>query len=288
MTVLVTWNVQCGLGVDGRVDLRRIAETASTPDMPDILCFQEIARGMPELDGGRGEDQVAVLSDLFPDHATVFGRAVDRAGGKGGRRQFGNLILSRLDVLQVFPHLLPQPADPGVMHMPRQALEAVVAAPWGPLRVLTTHLEFHSERQRLAQVSRLGTLQAEVRENERNPAAAPPDGPYARVPRPESALFAGDFNAVPDDDVYARLVASADDGAGLLDAWRVLHGGIAHAPTCGIYDTAQWPQGPHCRDYVFVTRDLWDRIIDLRADGETAASDHQPLRLTLADDLLVI
>ena len=285
MTVLVTWNVQCGLGVDGRVDLRRIAETVCAPDVPDILCFQEIARGMPELDGGRGEDQVAVLSDLFPDHTAVFGPAIDRAGMEGRRRQLGNLVLSRPDVLQIFRHMLPQPADRNVAHMPRQAVEVVVAAPWGPLRVLTTHLEFHSERQRLAQASRLRALQAEVRDNARSPAAAPLDGPYAHAPRPESAVFAGDFNALPDDDAYARFLEPADDATVLLDAWRTRHGGDEHAATCGIYDSAQWPQGPHCRDYVFITSDLQDRIVELEVDGETAASDHQPLRLVLADRL---
>jgi endonuclease/exonuclease/phosphatase family metal-dependent hydrolase len=39
------------------------------------------------------------------------------------RRQFGNLILSRYPVLQVFRHLLPWPAEPGVLSMQPIALD---------------------------------------------------------------------------------------------------------------------------------------------------------------------
>jgi len=37
----------------------------------------------------------------------------------GSRRQFGNVVFSRLPVLQAFRHLLPFPADPEVPGMQR-------------------------------------------------------------------------------------------------------------------------------------------------------------------------
>ena len=40
---IITWNVQSGLGVDGRVDLGRIAAAVRELGDPDIICFQEVA-----------------------------------------------------------------------------------------------------------------------------------------------------------------------------------------------------------------------------------------------------
>ena len=79
----------------------------------------------------------------------------------GQRRHFGNMILSRLPVGQVFRHLLPYPVDPGVNGMPRIAVEAVIDAPFGPVRVITTHLEYYGTKKRAAQVEALRTIYAE-------------------------------------------------------------------------------------------------------------------------------
>lgn len=287
MTLVVTWNIQWGLGIDGRVDLDRIAQVIGTMGDPDILCLQEVARRMPSIDGA-GADQVAELAALFPGHAAVFGPAVERAGPGGNgapREEFGNLILSRLPILQVFRHPLPQPPDPAVKHMPRQATEAVIAAPWGPLRITTTHLEYHSETQRLGQAAHLRALHAEAAANQRTPGVRPDDGgPYASPPRPASGLICGDLNLVADDIVYrAFTFPFAEETPPLIDAWRHLHPNREHAATCGIFDHAQWPQGPHCRDFFFVTPDLAARVVAIAVDQETDASDHQPVSLTLAD-----
>src|SRR5690606_24887959 len=90
---ILSWNIQCGRGVDGRVDLARIARTIRAFGDPDVICLQEVARGMAELGGGGGLDQVAELGRLFHGYELVFGPALDRRGKAGGpRRQYGNLI----------------------------------------------------------------------------------------------------------------------------------------------------------------------------------------------------
>ena len=119
MTAILSWNIQNGRGCDRVIDLARIARVAQAMGDSDVLCFQEIARGDPDWDGSA--DQVAQLAALFPAHAAVFGPTLVR-----GERQYGNLILSRLPVLQAFNHLLPHPAAGGIKHMQRQAIEAVV------------------------------------------------------------------------------------------------------------------------------------------------------------------
>lgn len=285
MTAIVTWNIQCGLGVDGRVDLGRTAAVIKAMGDADLLCLQEVCRHMPELDADADADQVALLGELFAGYTALFGAAVDRAGAiPGRRRRFGNLVLSRLPVLQAFRHALPQPPDPAAKHMPRQATEVVVDAPGGPLRVITTHLEYHSEAQRQAQARRLRDLQAEVAANLRRPAPLPPSGPYAAHPRPAGCVLCGDFNAQPDDSVYRRVTAPFFDATpGFADAWRTLYGTRPHDPTCGVFDHRQWPQGGHCRDFFFLTPDLAARARTVSVDLATDASDHQPVRLVLND-----
>jgi len=275
MTSILTWNIQCGLGCDGRVDLARIARVAQAMGDSDVLCFQEVARGDPGIAGGA--DQVAELQALFPQHQAFFGAALDRVGTGARRRHFGNLLLSRLPVLQVHFHLLPHPAEGGIKHMQRQAIEAVVETRAGPLRVVTTHLEYYSAAHRAAQLERLRALQAEVAENEARP-PKPAASPYDPVPRPASLVLCGDLNFLPHEDEYRALFAPP-----LLDAWRSARGAEPHPPSTGLYDRRQWPMGGHCRDYFAVTADVARRIADVAIDTATDASDHQPLRLTLHD-----
>jgi endonuclease/exonuclease/phosphatase family metal-dependent hydrolase len=281
---ILSWNIQCGRGVDGRTDLARIAGTIRAFADPDVICLQEVGQHMPDLDGGAGLDQPAELARLFPEYEAVFGAALDRRPDPASERRsrFGNLVLSRRPALQAFRHQLPQPADPTARHMPRQATEIVVETDTGPLRIVTTHLEYHSAPQRLAQVVRLRALHQEVSTNERHPPAPAANGPYAAPPRPATALFCGDFNAELGSPEYQALLAPFDDGTpALADAWTLLNGEAPHPPTCGIFDRAQRPQGAHCSDYFFAPRDLAARLEDMAVDTETAASDHQPIRLRL-------
>ena len=275
MTSILTWNIQCGRGCDGRFDLARIARVAEAMGDSDVLCFQEVARNDPQY--GDGADQLAELQALFPRHRAFFGAALDRPGTGVERRQFGNLLLSRLPVLQLFFHLLPHPAEGGIKHMQRQAIEAVVGTPTGPLRVVTTHLEYYSAAHRAAQIERLRALQAEVAGNEARP-PKPAASPYDPVPRPASLVLCGDLNFLPDEDAYRALFAPP-----LLDAWRSARGAEPHPPSTGLYDRRQWPMGGHCRDYFAVTADVAQRVADVAIDTATDASDHQPLRLTLHD-----
>lgn len=275
MTAILTWNVQCGLGCDGVVNLARIARVAKAMGEADVICIQEVARNDPAY--GDGTDQVAELRRLFPGYEAVFGAGLDRIGEGEARRQFGNLILSRLPVLQAFCHLLPHPAAAGIKHMQRQAIEVVVDTRAGTLRVMTTHLEYYSTAHRAAQIDRLRALQTEVAENEAQP-SKPAKSPYDPVPRPTSLVLCGDMNVQPGEDEYRQLFAPP-----LLDAWMVAHGGEPHPPSTGLFDRKQWPMGGHCRDYFAVTADVAARIVAVEMDAATDASDHQPLQLVLRD-----
>ena len=279
---LITWNVQWCRGVDGHVDPSRIAWTARAFCDFDVLCVQEVAVNFPRLAGSNGEDQMVALAAALPGYVPLFGAATDVVDASGRRHQFGNAIFSRLPVLQVFAHLLPWPADPTVPSMQRLALEAIVQAETGPLRVICTHLEYYSLHQRMAQVEALRRLHREACGHALHPRPeGEPDEPFAARPRPRSAIFCGDFNFRPGSLEYQCMVTPEDDPAvpAPLDAWRITRGGEMHPMTVGLYDPA-WPEA-YCCDYAFVTADLRQRVVRMDVEPATQASDHQPLLIVL-------
>jgi endonuclease/exonuclease/phosphatase family metal-dependent hydrolase len=280
---LVTWNIQWCLGVDGRVDPKRIVDEARAFCDFDVLCLQEVAANFPALKGSAGEDQFAAIAALLPGFTALEGIAVDTAAPDGARRRFGNLILSRLPVVQALRHQLPWPADPAVRSMPRLLLEATVVAPFGLLRVMTTHLEYYSAAQRVAQVEAIRARHAEACDHARRDRPVDASGgPFHSQPQTLSAILTGDFNYHPEDPLHARLVAPFDDAGvpPLDDAWPALHPQDAQPPTTGVHDRMQWPE-PFACDFVCVSRDLRGRLREVAVDLATQASDHQPLRVEL-------
>jgi endonuclease/exonuclease/phosphatase family metal-dependent hydrolase len=280
---LLSWNIQWCRGVDGRVDPERIAREARAMADADVICLQEVARDFDTLDGSRGEDQFALLAAAFPGYLVIEGVATDAPGDGDARRQFGNLLLSRLPVRQVWRHLLPWPADASHADMQRMAIEAVIEAPdVGDVRVTTTHLAFYSAAQRLAQVDALRGLHAAARGHGRPPERADVShGPFHWRPRPVGGIVTGDFNCEPGSPAHARMLVPFDDGTPVFhDAWQHTRPGQPHANTVGLFDTVQWPRPLAC-DFVFVSSDLAPRISGLEVDDKSDASDHQALLLTL-------
>ena len=282
---VMTWNVQWCRGVDQKVDPARIAAEAKRIADFDVLCLQEIADNFPDPDlgGSAGEDQFALLATLLPGYTAIAGVAVDQPARNGRRRRFGNMILSRHRVKQVYRHLLPYPCDPGVAGMPRIALEAVVSAPLGEVRVITTHLEYYSAPQRMAQVEALRTIYAEGFAHARDGHVTMDDGsPFQTFVRPQWTVITGDFNFEPDAPEHPRMVAAFGDGTPpLFDAWHVVHPGTPHPSTFCIYQkTDASGDELHC-DFIFVGGGLERRVVDLRVDQQTQASDHQPVVVTL-------
>lgn len=278
---LITWNIQWGRSIDGHVDLDRIVRTARECADFDVLCLQEVAVHFPGLAGSLGEDQVARLEQLLPDFSVHFGAATDILEGDGKRSQFGNVIATRWPVLQVFRHLLPWPAEPSVSTMQRAALEAVVETPTGVVRILTTHLEYHSATQRAAQIQALRDIHQSAGAHAaiQRPSG---DGPFIAVPRPAAAILTGDFNCAADSPGYRQLLAPFKAPAlQLRDAWHVRHGDTPHAPTMGLYEHSFVDQ-TDCFDFALVTEDLASRITQVRVESNTQASDHQPLLIEFA------
>jgi endonuclease/exonuclease/phosphatase family metal-dependent hydrolase len=280
---LITWNIQWGRGVDGRVDLGRIARAVKALGDFDVMCFQEVADNYPELAGNDDADQFAKLPALFPGYRCFEGIAIDVADGER-RKRFGNLILTRLPVHSARRHALPWPADPGKDSMPRVAVEIVVAAPIGALRITTTHLEYYSGTQRMAQARRLRELHDEGCDRARNlarQARKELNATFDVTPQPEAAILTGDFNFPPQAPEYPEIQAPlASGGSRYRDAWTLAHGLRPHDPTFCVHDHS-WKDTPYCCDFIFVTEGVPVRSIAV--DAEARESDHQPVLLEVGD-----
>ena len=282
---IVTYNIQYGRGRDGRFDLDRIAREIVGAD---LIALQEVERFWTR---SGGVDQPRLIARHFPEHHWAYGPGVDLhlAGegpgedGAGRRRQFGNMLLSRVPLLTVRHHLLPKYASLGPpMSLQRSVLEAVIEVRGGHLRVYSVHLTHLSAATRLPQVETLLGIHANaVREG------PPVSGSGLREewtldgmppPMPRDAILLGDFNMQPDSAEYERIVGPMSpyggritNPEGFVDAWVETGNAVDAGPTAEVRGR------PARLDYCFVSAGLKDRIRGVRVDSDAVGSDHQPV-----------
>ena len=213
---LVTFNTQWCCGNDGVVSPERIVNAArelSGDGGFDVLCLQEVAVNYPGLKGDASHDQYALLQKILPGYELFFGAAVDEWNAPMGRQRFGNLIATRLPVVQAQHHPLPYPADGGTLSMPRMCTVVTVRDPsLGYVRVMTTHLEFYSKVQRTAQAHALVALNLQYIAQALAPPELCDDGsPFQTKVHTAQAVLCGDFNLEANEPEYALLTAAPED-----------------------------------------------------------------------------
>ncbi len=270
--IFVGYNIQWGTGKDGRVDLARIAGEIGAAD---VIALQEVDRYWTR---SHMTDQAAEFAALFPEHHWVYGPGVDLSAGpsRGRRRQFGNMVLARAPILASRNHPLPKMALAQGLSLQRAALEAVIEAPSGPLRVYSVHLNHSSARERRAQIARLldivGAAAAEggAWTGARYDPVWELDGP--QPPLPARAVVLGDFNLIPESEEYAALCGGSGE---LIDAWAALGQEEAEGWTCVT------SKGRVRLDYAFVTPELAGALRAISVDTEAQGSDHQPIRIEI-------
>ena len=280
---LVTYNIQFGLGRDGRYDLARIAAEVRGAD---VIALQEVDRH-----GQRSGcvDSPAVLAGALPDHHWVYGANLDMdasyraADGRlvNRRRQFGTMILSRLPIVSSRNHLLPKYGTLTQHSIQQGALEAViVGAAAGPVRIYSTHLSHLDASTRKPQVDALLAIHA------RAPGEGgawcgghpEPDAGWTEgemPPMPAEAILMGDFNFEWQSPEYAQIVGASTTRYGRLNRL----GGFVDAWTAAGHredEGATIPSGKRI-DYCFVSAALAHRVRSARIDSAATGSDHQPL-----------
>jgi endonuclease/exonuclease/phosphatase family metal-dependent hydrolase len=167
--------------------------------------------------------------------------------------------------------------------MPRMCtVVTVLDTALGPVRVMTTHLEYFSRVQRIAQAQALRALHIEACEQSAAPPEQSQDGsPFQAKVHTANAILCGDFNLEPTDPEYAAIQAPFGQGQQLRDSWKVLNEETPHVPTFHVHNTKYSPVPVAC-DFVFVSDSLKGRVKSLRIDSVTQVSDHQPVAVEIA------
>jgi endonuclease/exonuclease/phosphatase family metal-dependent hydrolase len=161
---VMTYNIHHGAGMDGVLDLERIAAVIRRAE-PDLVALQEVDRGTARSGGA---DQAAELARMT-GMQHVYGAAMPYDGG-----EYGLAILSRPNVLESTVHRLPHSEG----HEPRIALEATVPFDSEVLSFVCVHYQHDSAEDRRQQAMAVASI-------EREPS--------------DLVIIAGDFNARLDE-----------------------------------------------------------------------------------------
>lgn len=171
---VMSYNIHHGEGMDGNIDLERIARVISREN-PDLVALQEVDRFCTRS-GNR--DMAAELGELLGmEH--IFGKAMDFQGG-----EYGLAVLSKQPIMGTRLHKLPKGDEP------RRALEVRVKIGNHPklISFISIHNSWNSEDVRAKQIEELLRSLGEF------------DHPI---------ILAGDFNARRENDSM-KLLSQAD------------------------------------------------------------------------------
>lgn len=148
------FNIHGGRALDGRRDAARVHALLEDLDI-DIGVFQEMETRRSR---GAGAEDIELLAGGSRPHRLA-GKVYEAADG-----WFGNLIVSRYPIVRGLVHQLETAG-----HLePRNAADALIAAPQGRIRVIGTHLSL-SMNERWSEASNLLRLAQSVEDSERNP-----------------------------------------------------------------------------------------------------------------------
>lgn len=281
---IVTWNTQWFKGLDEVVSVPRVLSVAREMADFDVICMQEVAVNYPALSGSTDMDQLAAVQKFLPDFQVFFSAAIDELSPCGTYRQkFGNLIATRLPVRSIEHVPLPYPnpvIGEATPSMQRICQVMTVQASWGPLRVMTTHLEYYSQTMRHAQAIACRDLHLQGCALADFPSRTEQGTPYQPKPLTTDSVLCGDFNFEQDSPEHASMIESHPTHA-LHNAWNVLNGTSPHPATFRIYDRTYGPEPVGC-DFFFVSESLKRKVKRFSVNQETKVSDHQPVLLELS------
>ena len=177
---VLTYNIHHGEGVDGKLDLVRLAGVI-TSSRADVVALQEVDQKTTRTGG---VDQAAEIARLTGLHV-AYGRAMDFQGGA-----YGQALLSRWPLADFAVHPLPNPAKVE----PRIAISATVRPPGQPaFRFVGTHLDAtRDDTARWQQAARLIELFG-----------------FDAIP----TIIAGDLNARPETRIMQALLQPFTDAS---------------------------------------------------------------------------
>lgn len=248
---VLTYNVHHGEGLDGKLDLERLAAVIRAA-APDLVALQEVDRGVERSDRLDEPARLALLTGM----EAVFEKNIPYQGG-----EYGNAVLSRLEIknhenfwlpsftggeqrgaLVVEVTAAPPAPEPEVDSGTESAAEHGTAI---PIVFIATHFDYHpDDAERLASVDRIEEIA----------------GRYAGA----SIILAGDLNATPQSAVLERL-----------------HGSWMNVTARRRFFTFPADSPDRHIDHVLVRpAERWE-VVTARVIDEPVASDHRPVLVVL-------
>jgi len=180
---VMTYNIHHAQGLDGKVDVERIAKVINTQKV-DLVALQEVDRSTLRTDRRDLPAELAKLTGMY----SYFERNIDYQGG-----EYGNAILSRFPLLHG-TNVHYQMLKP---HEQRGLLQVVLEVHGRKLLFMNTHLDYHNDdAERATDVS---TIKAAM---DAQPGLA--------------VVLCGDFNGRPGSGIYTRLQGF------LSDTWKTV------------------------------------------------------------------
>lgn len=179
---VMTYNIHHGAGLDGKVDLSRIAQTILA-ERPDIVALQEVDRGVPRTDRRDLPAELARLTSM----TCVFSNNFPFQGG-----EYGNAVLTRFTVLSA-TNLLYQMLRTNEQ---RGVLQLTLDVHGRKLVFMNTHIDYRGDdSERWVNVQEIERLTAG----------------YTNLP----VVLCGDFNDTPGSRIHQRLNTT------FADAWEL-------------------------------------------------------------------
>jgi endonuclease/exonuclease/phosphatase family metal-dependent hydrolase len=260
---VVTYNIHHGEGIDGKFDLKRIADVVMA-EKPDVVALQEVDQGTKRASG---VDQPAEFEKLT-GMKIVFGRNIDFDGGG-----YGTAVLTRLPILSTKSVKLKSYYLPTKQHPEQRGVQVIELGEKDGERLLfmCTHFDWRGpDEERMNSALTVNQMMKEHGN--------------------ELAIIAGDFNARPESGVIGALaqqwkIAGLDDarvkpqavgngGDGKKLEGRSIPGGKLMLSIPSEKPTS-WIDYVMCRP-----ADAW-KVVEVRVLSEAVASDHRPVLAVL-------
>jgi endonuclease/exonuclease/phosphatase family metal-dependent hydrolase len=265
-----TYNIQYGIGMDGRYDLGRIADAVREAD---IIALQEVSRGSP---WNASADMTAEIASLFPDRFVAWhfpvdvdvGSTIENERVTERRFQFGNCVLSRWPIIGARGHLLPRGRIDERLNLQRGALEVVIGTPLGVMRFYSVHLDHIDTQERLDQVAALKRIAIDYSSFGGALSGVASLG-FAEPPHASQYMLMGDFNFEPGSVEYREML---DDGV-VVD--------VSAADASFTYFDPKAQEPSQRLDFCFASADLAARITSTNVDIDAVGSDHRPVWVTI-------
>jgi endonuclease/exonuclease/phosphatase family metal-dependent hydrolase len=247
----MSYNIHHGEGLDGKVDLLRIAELIKR-EGAEIVALQEVDKGVERTARRDLPGELAALTGM----TCVFSNNYHYQGG-----EYGNAVLTRFPVVRWTNRhykMLRPGEQRGILHL-------VLNVHGREVVFMNTHIDYRPEdSERWSNVAEIEEI---VKANPLTPSLSPSDGERVSAGRVRGGssppiILCGDFNDTPESRVCRRLSETFDD------TWTLVgHGDGFTIPAAN----------PRKRiDYIWISKDK--SLAPRKAwVPQSDASDHLPV-----------